>query len=163
MNQHSLRAVAIDPTTRGFAYAVLEGPENLIDWGTVHALVRTDAKILSRVEQILDRARPDLLVVEDGHGTRRRGRARRLIKGIEDLAKRRQLPVVRVARLRVQQAFSPASTKQEIAEAISRTFPELVPRLPRFRKPWMTEDERMNIFDAVSFALVALRREVPKE
>lgn len=156
MKQHTLRVVAIDPTTRGFAYAVLEGPENLIDWGLVHVLVRTDANVLSRVEQILDRCVPDLLVVEDGRGTKRRERAQRLIKSIENLAKRRTLPVVHVSRSRVRQVLSPASTKQEVAEAIARTFPELAPRLPRFRKPWMSEDERMNIFDAVSLALAAL-------
>jgi len=26
-------------------------------------------------------------------------------------------------------------------------------RLPRFRKPWMSEDYRMSIFDAVGFGL----------
>jgi hypothetical protein len=31
--------------------------------------------------------------------------------------------------------------------------PELAPRLSRFRKPWMSEDYRMSIFDAVALAL----------
>ena len=43
--------------------------------------------------------------------------------------------------------------KQEIAIAIAERFPELAPRLPRFRKPWMSEDYRMSIFDAVALAL----------
>ena len=30
---------------------------------------------------------------------------------------------------------------------IANRFPELDPRLPRFRKPWMSEDYRMSIFD----------------
>ena len=33
-------------------------------------------------------------------------------------------------------------------------FPELAPRLPRFRKPWMSEDYRMSIFDAIAFGRV---------
>jgi hypothetical protein len=37
--------------------------------------------------------------------------------------------------------------------AIAKRFPELAPRLPRFRKPWMSEDYRMSIFDAVAMAL----------
>ncbi|MEP7010179.1 MAG: hypothetical protein ABJC13_07635 [Acidobacteriota bacterium] len=158
MKHQTIRVVAIDPTTRGFAYAVLEGSEDLIDWGLVHVLLRTDAKILSRAEQLFDRCLPDLLVLEDGRGTRRRTRACHLIKDIEDLAKHRGLPVVRVSRARVRDVLKPAVTKQEIAEAISRVFPELAPRLPRFRKPWMSEDERMNIFDAVSLALAALSK-----
>jgi len=150
--------VAIDPTTRGFAYAVLEGKKNLVDWGLIHVLLRSDKNILSRVEEILDRTLPDLLVIEDGRCTRRRERARRLIKGIECIAKHRKLQVVRISRAQVQDAFCPAVTKQQIAEALARAFPELVPRLPRIRKAWMCEDERMNIFDAVSLALTALSK-----
>jgi hypothetical protein len=37
--------------------------------------------------------------------------------------------------------------------AIAKRFPELALRLPRFRKPWMSEDYRMSIFDAAGFAL----------
>ena len=56
----------------------------------------------------------------------------------------------------MKQAFSEsgATTKYEGAVAIAKRFPELAPRLPRFRKPWMSEDYRMSIFDAVGFALV---------
>jgi hypothetical protein len=55
----------------------------------------------------------------------------------------------------VKQVFSEsgASTKYEIAVAIAQRFPELAPRLPRFRKPWMSEDYRMSIFDAVALAI----------
>jgi hypothetical protein len=54
----------------------------------------------------------------------------------------------------VKQAFSEsASNKYEIAVAIANRFPELAPRLPRFRKAWMSEDYRMSIFDAVGFGL----------
>ena len=28
-----IRVLAIDPSTRGFGFAVLEGPNRLIDWG----------------------------------------------------------------------------------------------------------------------------------
>ena len=50
-------------------------------------------------------------------------------------------------------AGSDATMKQEIAIAIAEHFPELAPRLPRSRKPWMSEDYRMSIFDAVALAL----------
>jgi hypothetical protein len=55
----------------------------------------------------------------------------------------------------VKQEFSEsgASNKFEIAKTIAARFPELTPRLPRFRKPWMSEDYRMSIFDAVAFGL----------
>lgn len=156
MKQQTVRVVAIDPTAPGFAYAVLEGPESLINWGTAYVASPTDIKVLARAEQIFDRSSPDLLVLEDGRNTRRGKRARRLNQKIAEMAKRRKLPVVRVSRARVRVALRPAKTKQEIAESIAARFPELAPRLPRFRKAWMPEDERMSIFDAVSFVLAAL-------
>jgi hypothetical protein len=155
--KHTLRVVAFDPTTRGFAYAIMEGRWNLIDWGMVHVLLRTDSNILSRVKKIIDRTLPDLVVVEDGRGTRRRERARRINKRIAELAKRHNIPVRRVSRSCVREALKPAFTKDEIALAVASIFPELGPRLPRPRdKSYKTEDERMSIFDAVSFALAAL-------
>jgi hypothetical protein len=45
------------------------------------------------------------------------------------------------------------TTKHQIAVVIAGKFPELAPRLPPVRKPWMTEDARMAIFDAVALAL----------
>jgi hypothetical protein len=64
-----------------------------------------------------------------------------------------------VSRREVQKRFvHSGTTKYEIAVAVARLFPELTSRLPRQRKPWMSEDKRMSIFDAVSFALVALSK-----
>jgi Holliday junction resolvasome RuvABC endonuclease subunit len=71
------------------------------------------------------------------------------------LASKQKIRVRSFSRAKVKQAFSEsgASNKQEIAIAIARRFPELAPRLPRFRKPWMSEDYRMSIFDAVALAV----------
>ena len=44
------------------------------------------------------------------------------------------------------------TTKQEIPVGTTKRFPQLRPRLPRFRKPWMSEDYGC-IFDAVGLAL----------
>jgi hypothetical protein len=43
--------------------------------------------------------------------------------------------------------------KDQMARFLAQRFPELVRYVPPERKPWMSEDERMAIFDAVSFAL----------
>jgi len=50
---------------------------------------------------------------------------------------------------------NPQGTKQEMAEMLAIQFPdELASRLPKKRKPWESEDGRMDIFDAVALALV---------
>ena len=71
------------------------------------------------------------------------------------LTSQSKVRVKSVSRAELKQAFaeSGAGTKYEIAMAIANRFPELAPRLPRFRKPWMSEDYRMSIFDAVALAI----------
>jgi hypothetical protein len=45
-------------------------------------------------------------------------------------------------------------TKHALAEMLAGRFPEeLASRLPPKRRPWMSEDYRMDIFDAVALAL----------
>ena len=152
-----IRVLAIDPSTRGFGFAVLEGPERLIDWGVKETKANKNAKSLKLIEDLIDRYQPTVLVVEDydGKGSRRCGRIQGLINDISKLALKRKVKVRRVSRVKVKQVFSEsgAKNKYEIAVAIANRFPELAPRLPRFRKPWMSEDYRMSIFDAVAFGI----------
>jgi len=151
------RVLAIDPTTKGFAYALLEGPSLLIDWGLTQVEGRKHSNCLLRLEKLIERYAPDVLVLEDyrGAGSRRCTRIKRLIRSAAILARRDQLQTKQFSRGRVRRFFSPTAvpTKQAIATAVAERFPELAPRLPRIRKPWMSEDERMSIFDAVALAV----------
>ncbi|MBI4032583.1 hypothetical protein HY374_02660 [Candidatus Berkelbacteria bacterium] len=149
--------LSVDPTSRGFGFAVLEGPARLVDWGTKDS-GRADSQAACReVAALLDRYAPDALVVEEvsDASSRRCDRVRRLIAGLRDEGKRRDISVVAIPKSRVRAAFGGAdvSNKHSIAQIISEHFPELVPRLPPRRKAWMSEDARLSIFDAVSFAL----------
>ncbi len=162
MNQNPAqpkRILAIDPTTRGFGFAVLEGPMILVDWGVKEAKGSTNKNqhCLSLIETMINHYRPDAIVVEDydGQDSRRCPRVAELIKGITLLATKRKITIRTFSRSMVRDAFSEvhAHTKHQIAEAISSRFPELVPRMPHFRKCWMPEDYRMNFFDAIALAL----------
>src|SRR5215831_7045008 len=152
-----IRVLAIDPSTRGFGFAVLEGPNRLIDWGVKETKTDKKKRSLKLIEELMERYQPKVFVVEDygGKGSRRCQRVGELIRDISKVALKRGIRVKSISRLKVKQAFSQcgASNKHEIAIAIAKQFPELAPRLPRFRKPWMSEDYRMSIFDAVGFGL----------
>lgn len=153
------RVLAVDPTTRGFAYAVFEDCRCLIDWGAIQ--VRGDKRTgcLARLDQLLGRLHAATLVIEDPSDprSRRATRVRQVLFAMEREAKRRGLTVRRITRAEVRRAFRAwGSTKYEIALRIAEFLPELAPRLPRKRKPWESETERMSIFDAASFALTAL-------
>jgi hypothetical protein len=151
------RVVAIDPTSRGFGYAVLEGPGFLVDWGTKDAGRADDAKSLFHTAALIKHYRPDVVVLEDTRdaASRRCERVRNLIATVERFALDAGIAVTLIARHQVQHLFgaSAATTKYRVASLIAGHFAELAPRVPPIRKPWMSEDARMSIFDAVAFAL----------
>jgi hypothetical protein len=151
--------LAIDPTSRGFAFAVLEAPAFLVDWGERIVPAKTGG-LLRKVDELLPRYEPTLLVIEDlaGLGARRRKRASKEIHSIELLAQKRGLSAERISRLGVIDTFAPGKSKYEVALRLAEIFPALAERLPRKRKAWTTEDARMNIFDALGFAAAAVER-----
>jgi hypothetical protein len=51
-----------------------------------------------------------------------------------------------------------AVNKQIIAEAIAKHVPAFERYVPPPRKPWMTEDGRMGIFDAAALGLVFFQK-----
>jgi len=154
--------LSLDSTSGGFCYAVLQGAETLLDWGSRELPSRTPEAIRHKIGKITQRYSPALIVIEDIAQSRRREWAREFATAVEEFSREQGIEVVAVSRRQVQTEFAATGkTKYLIAVAVSRIFPELEPRLPRKRKPWMSEDERMSIFDAVSFALVVLRSRPP--
>lgn len=156
--QKELRVLAIDPSTRGFGFAVLEGADRLVDWGTRSAREDKNRQCLKKIGELIDCYQPDVLVVENcAAGSRRCERVRRLMDAICVLAGRRKVGTRRFSRQKVQAAFADSSavTKHEIAAAIAKRFPELAPHLPPYRKAWMSEDQRMGVFGAVAIGLSA--------
>ena len=167
--QTAKRILAIDPTSHGFGFAVLEGSHRLIDWGMKHCRENKNEQCREEVLNLLAHYGPEVLIVEDvgTKGCQRRTRVRRLIESLCTLAKRHHLRVKRIPRRCVQRCFAlgrPA-TKRQVAEAVAERFPELEPRLPptwdklvKRRHLADSEDERMGIFDAVAFALTFYER-----
>lgn len=158
------RILALDPTTKGLAYAILEKvpPVRLVDWGVknFHGIKSMRYEGLGLVEDLLDRYGPDVLALEDyGDDWRRTRKTRNLVEAIALAAKKRRIKVCRFSREEVQATFAEvdAVTKEEIANAITTIFPELIPRLPRPRETWRTEDYGMNIFDAVALGATGIR------
>ncbi len=151
--------VAIDPTRKGFAFAVLEAPRHLVDRGQRTAAPKS-GDLTRKVEALLSKHYPAVLVLEDLSvpGALRRKRARREIRSMEHLALKRGVPVERVSRLAVVDAFAPGGGKYEVAVRLAEIFPDLSDRLPRKRKIWMPEDPRINVFDALGFAAVLVAR-----
>lgn len=157
------RVLTIDPTSKGFGFAVLEGPKQLIDWGVKQVrgdINHRNRRCLEKMAALIVRYQPDVLVTEHANAKscRRWPRALNLIEDVIALGVAHRLRVKRISRRKVQQSFSErdSATKYQVAMAMAKRFPELEPYLPPVRKPWMSEDQRMSIFDAIAFALVSL-------
>src|SRR5438093_11912053 len=90
-----IRVLAIDPSTRGFGFAVLEGPNRLIDWGVKETKKNKNARTLKLIEDLIDLYLPSVMVVEDyaGKGSRRCRRIQGLINDISKLATKRKIRV----------------------------------------------------------------------
>jgi Holliday junction resolvasome RuvABC endonuclease subunit len=158
MENTPTRIFAIDPTTKGFGYAVFELPFRLVEWGLARVTGEKHAGAVLRFEQLLARFRPDAVVLEDAEapGSRRQLRVRRLIEALTKLARERGIAVYTIARSAVLKCFSSAdnvATKQSIARNLAGRFPELAEQLPPPRKLWQTEHERMSVFDALALAV----------
>ena len=161
------RILAIAPSTRGFGFAVIEGLDTLVDWGVKSITGDKNAGSVAKVEDVIAHFQPDVIVLEDTSikPFRRSARIRALTKRIIRLRESRKVRVALFSREQVRQAFfaDGQGTKYALAEILAKQFPdELGFRLPPKRRPWMSEDARMDIFDAVALALVLRRRKAKR-
>src|SRR5262249_27718021 len=101
--------------------------------------------------------KPEMLVLENAHGaiSRRAKRIRQLHGLIIELAKNRNIPVQQFSRWDIKATFKSrsASSRYEIAQAVSHELPDLAPWLPPPKKIWMSENRWLGMFDAASLAL----------
>ncbi len=153
---HDQRLLAIDPSSKGFAFAVLEGLSDLVDWGTREAKGEKNASCVQEVQRLIEWYRPDGIVLEDADAnTRRCARVRLLLAAIADSAQRAGIAVVRISWQQVQIACgaSPTAPKHWVARGVLARFPELRRQFPPRRQPWKSEDHRTGIFDALALAV----------
>jgi Holliday junction resolvasome RuvABC endonuclease subunit len=160
------RTLSVFLSSRGFGYAVLEGNDRLVDYGKKIINEDKNAQSLAQIEKFIARYQPDVLVLQDvnAKGSRRAARIKELHRRVVALAKRQRLKVVKISgkELRGRLLGNENGTKQEMAELLAKQFPdELASRLPPKRKPWKSEDARMDIFEAVALTLVFQTKLLP--
>ncbi|MBI2720149.1 MAG: hypothetical protein HYX36_15510 [Rhizobiales bacterium] len=155
--------LSVSLTIRGFAFILFEGPHTPVDWGIHDARgSKKNANCLSGIAALIQRNRPDLLILENVEhpSSHRSARVRSLSKDLRIFVEEYGLPAMLISRGDIRDAFASqnAQTKDEIAEVIAEELPVLVRYLPPTRKPWMSEDARMGLFDAAAMYLtLALR------
>jgi Holliday junction resolvasome RuvABC endonuclease subunit len=153
------RILAIDPGTRHIGIAVLQGSD-LVYHGVLtmphrQALeaVRRNTRVLLR--QLLSDFRPTVLVVEGNSigSSRAKSRLHAVIGEIRIIGRRERVEVVMKSASTVKKFMtgSGQATKDEVARAVARSYPELKAYLRQTAK-WRSRYHE-NMFDAVALAL----------
>jgi hypothetical protein len=160
--QHGL-ILSLYINTRGFAFVVFDGHFSPFDWGIREMRGSRKRKgCLTRVTQIVDQYAPDVLVIQNTseHGTQRAPWITALNASIAAFAKDSDIPVFAYSRDQVRAAFERhgCPNKHRLAELIAKHIPALERYVPPPRKPWMSEDRRMGLFDAAALGLVFFKR-----
>ncbi len=118
------------------------------------SVVTRTPRVWSASIALIERYHPDVVVIEEcgAKGSRRSPRIRRLYHAIAAHALAQDIEVRRFSRPLIRAGFAPlgAVTKHEIARTIAKNIPAFDHRLPPLRKPWMSEDHCMGLFDATS-------------
>jgi len=152
-----VRILAIAPLSRGLGYAVMEGANKLVACGNKAILRDKNAKALAWVNRFIQFYQPDVLVLPNvaAADTRRAARIKTLHRQIVTWAGKKQVKVrlISVTQVRTELLGDSKGTKFAVAKVLAAKYPtELGLRLPPKRRPWMSEDPRMDIFDAVGMA-----------
>jgi hypothetical protein len=152
--------LAIDLRHRRFGYAVFEGHRLLRDSGlrVYRAVGEAEAAMASkRLMVLLKTFSPSAIVVKRERWDRAQTNShiQSLVEVMARVAKAHSIPISLIRQDDVRKTFQnlDCETRDEIAAALARIFPELVWRLPPKRRAWQSEHPRMAMFDAIALGL----------
>jgi hypothetical protein len=151
------RILAVVPNTPGFGYAVLEGHDVLVKWGTKSVKGDKNEGSLKALKQLLKYHHPQVLVLENLSDTKHSKRIRSLNRRMRTVAKSFKVPVLDFSKKELKQHFlrDENANKYGIAKAAAEKYPEeLTFLLPPPRNFYDSEPPRMSIFEAVALALM---------
>ena len=147
------RILALAPSSRGFGFAVLEKEGKLIDWGVRSIKGDKNAVSIVKVKELIAHYHVGAVVVKNfsWNNSRRYPRVEKLCEEISAAAKSAGVKSISLSQKNVTRALfqSDQGTKYQVAQLLAARFPEeLGSRLPPKRRFWMSEDHRVDIFEA---------------
>jgi hypothetical protein len=151
----SALVLALRPFTRGVAFALFESPLSPVDWGIKEIRGgKQNARCAAAARNLMARFQPAVLVLP-AHLPRSGNRAARLLHLIANHATGQSIEICRYSQADVQAAFKDvgATSRYEIAQAIAGQVHAFGPLLPKLRKTWANESDRMYLFDAAALAM----------
>lgn len=150
-----VRILGLASTTRGFGFAVTEGPRRMVTWG----LRRTPAQgagVIKALDEILRRSRPLFVAFDDEAAGKKRRRGRLFKDVVAKACDVHGIMILSIESGRTKAlAGVPRPTKRDIGQALILLFPEVANKLPPRRKAWQSEDDRIGMFMALAAAVCA--------
>ena len=158
------RIMAIDLRRSRFGYAVFDGPNTVLEWGSgeiwADGKKRGDFKS-TRLRSVLRVSSPAIVVMRRSQyrGSLDSPLKDRLLRQIKRDAEAYSIPVVMISQDEIRRAFHLPKrvSKYKIAWAVARKFPELRVKLPAQRKAWEPELHSMIIFDTIAAGLAYMQ------
>jgi hypothetical protein len=150
------RILALSLDWQGFGFAVFDGPNDLLDFGTRNFRRKVKIPLEAKILLLLDANQPDVLVMATPTTPARKKIAAKIARG----AKAEKIPLVFVSGADIRKALAPVGkSKYQIAHAIAERYPELQFRLPSPRKSYQSEKFGITIFEAAAagFAYYGLK------
>jgi hypothetical protein len=161
--------LAIDLRHRRFGYAVFEGHRVLRDSGlrVYRAVGEAEAAMASkRLAMLLRSFSPSAIVVKRERWDRAQTNThiKSLVEVMIQVTSAHSIPIFLVEQDNVRKTFRNmgCETRDEIATALARIFPELSWRLPPKRRAWQSEHPRMAMFDAIALGLTFWQHQSPE-
>jgi hypothetical protein len=152
-----LAVLAVHPTARGMGWAIATSPLTFIDWGIIRARGDKNATCLRRITELIETFSPAVIVLRHASGSSRRRvkRIQRLVTAIVQLAHNRNIELQMFAEKQIRSHFERfgAKTREDIAQFLASNIDALSSRIPPKRKPWMSEDARLGLFDAAALVV----------
>lgn len=148
-----IRILGVASTTRGFAFALTEGPKRLVTWG-LRRRAPTQAAVVSTLKRIVESSRPLFVAFEQEASERKGRRGKRFGKMLSAACRQYGVMIHAVDSKTVKLlAGSPKASKWQVAHAVSKRFREIQHKLPQPRRAWQGEDDRIGSFLALAAAL----------
>lgn len=145
------------PTSHGFGWVAFTNPMSIHDFGMSEMKTERNLGCLRKLEKLLSRLEPQTIVLEayEPALAKRSKRVVRLCRAVVALAQDRGIEVAVYSSADVKSCFVSvgAQSRQEVAEAVARSFDLLRSRLPTPRKPWQGPHRRMAVFNAAALVV----------
>ena len=157
MKEETRVVLALFPNVVGLGYVCLENPQTLLKAGIMKVRPMNNKKALHQVKDLVEIFNPKIVIIRDfdTNKPRKNKRIQELLNEISAYAKGKNIRTFQYSRQQIRDVFElhGATSKYEISKQIIKWFPALADHAPKKRKPWLPEDSKMGIFDAMVLAI----------